>query len=182
MDPDKSTENFVLVVNGSDLGRTTHKDATAPTLSEPIVGGDKIKEEEPSMGLGNASDKNVVNVRITRQRDNHNAISLDSAKTTMISSSLISPLIWSWPHEHADRKREREADEALHGRHGSTHYIYGSHSVPFEVDRKLLKDLVREKMGEEVGRIEFLSAGMSPFHVADFLQMSVKVHFTKPTW
>ena len=161
MDPgrSRSTKNNVLVVNGSD--RTTHKDPIAPTLSG-IIDGDKIKEDEPSMGLGNASDNNVVELLNVRQRDNHNAVSLDSAKTTMSSSSLISPLIWSWPHEHADRKCEREADEALHGRHGSAHYIYGSHSMPFEVDRKLLKDLVREKMGEEVGRIEFLSAGMSP--------------------
>jgi hypothetical protein len=35
--------------------------------------------------------------------------------------------------------------------------------MPFEVDRKLLKDIVGEKMGEGVGRIEFLSAGRSPF-------------------
>lgn len=32
-------------------------------------------------------------------------------------------------------------------------------SAPFEVDRRLLKDVVREKMGVEVGRIKFLSAG-----------------------
>ena len=31
----------------------------------------------------------------------------------------------------------------------STHYVYGSPSMSFEVDRKLLEDLVREKMGEK---------------------------------
>jgi hypothetical protein len=35
--------------------------------------------------------------------------------------------------------------------------------MPFEVDRKLLKDLIRENMGEEVSGIEFLSVGMSFF-------------------
>jgi hypothetical protein len=73
-----------------------------------------------------------------------------------INATHKEPLIWSWPYEHADRKREREADKAL--RHGAGH-----HNMPFEVDRKLLKDIVGEKMGEGVGRIEFLSAGRSPF-------------------
>jgi hypothetical protein len=177
MDPDKSmsTENFIFSVNGCDhIDGTTHKD---PPLNGPIIDDDKEKEAVPSMGLGRAStnsDTSVVdllNVRVTSHKDNHTAS--DSAKTTttssstltMISTAPVAPLIWSWPHEHADRKREREADESLHGRHGTTHYIYGSHSMPFEVDRKLLKDLVREKMGDEVGRIEFMSAGMSPFLV-----------------
>ena len=52
--------------------------------------------------------------------------------------------------------------------------------MPFEVDRKLLKDL--EKMGEEVCRIEFLSAGMSPFSYRRFFLISVQIHFTKLTW
>lgn len=59
----------------------------------------------------------------------------------------LPPLIWDWPAEHEDRKAEKKADAALHG------------ATPFEVDRKLLKDVVREKMGVEVGRIKFLSAG-----------------------
>lgn len=57
------------------------------------------------------------------------------------------PLVWDWPTEHEDRKKERKADMAMHG------------SAPFEVDRRLLKDVVREKMGVEAGRIHFLSAG-----------------------
>jgi hypothetical protein len=57
------------------------------------------------------------------------------------------PLIWDWPAEHEDRKAEKKADAALHG------------APLFEVDRKLLKDVVREKMGVEVGRIRFLNAG-----------------------
>lgn len=59
------------------------------------------------------------------------------------------PLVWDWDVEHEDRKRERKADATLRG------------AAPFEVDRRVLKDVVREKMGLEVGRIRFLSAGMS---------------------
>jgi len=60
------------------------------------------------------------------------------------------PLRWDWEIEHADRKKERKADAALHG------------ATPFEVDRRVLKDVVREKMGVDVGRITFLSAGECP--------------------
>lgn len=57
------------------------------------------------------------------------------------------PLRWDWEIEHADRRKERKADAALHG------------ATPFEVDRRVLKDIVREKMGVDVGLITFLSAG-----------------------
>ncbi|KAF9479473.1 hypothetical protein BDN70DRAFT_690228 [Pholiota conissans] len=62
------------------------------------------------------------------------------------------PLTWDWTIEHEDRKRERKVDDAMHA------------PTPFEVDRKILKDVIREKMGVEVGRIRFLSAGT--FHKA----------------
>jgi hypothetical protein len=65
------------------------------------------------------------------------------------------PLQWNWEIEHADRKKERKADAALHG------------ATPFEVDRRVLKDIVREKMGVDVGLITFLSAGeYSAYHIA----------------
>jgi hypothetical protein len=38
--------------------------------------------------------------------------------------------------------------------------------MPFEMDRKLLKDLEKRSV-EEVGRIEFLSAGKSPLLIVD---------------
>lgn len=64
------------------------------------------------------------------------------------------PLQWNWETEHADRKKERKADAALHG------------STPFHVDRSILKDIVREKMGVDVGTIAFLSAGEYPvYHI-----------------
>ncbi|KAI9063538.1 hypothetical protein FKP32DRAFT_1685924 [Trametes sanguinea] len=56
-------------------------------------------------------------------------------------------LVWDWDIEHADRQAERKADAAVHG------------AIPFEVDRKLLKDIVQERMGAEVARIKFLGAG-----------------------
>jgi hypothetical protein len=64
-----------------------------------------------------------------------------------VPTSRRPPLQWNWEIEHADRKKERKADAALHG------------ATPFEVDRKVLKDIVREKMGVDVGLITFLSAG-----------------------
>lgn len=57
------------------------------------------------------------------------------------------PLVWDWTLEHEDRKKEAKSDEARHG------------AGPFQVDRKLLKDIVREKMEAEVVRIQFLGAG-----------------------
>ena len=63
--------------------------------------------------------------------------------------SMRPSLVWDWDIEHEDRKRERKVDATLRG------------AAPFEVDRRVLKDVVHEKMGSEVGRIKFLSAGMS---------------------
>ncbi|RDX54617.1 hypothetical protein OH76DRAFT_1340911 [Lentinus brumalis] len=57
------------------------------------------------------------------------------------------PLVWDWDIEHEDRKAEARADAAVHG------------ALPFQVDRKLLKDIVHERMGAEVARIRFLGAG-----------------------
>ncbi|TBU59358.1 hypothetical protein BD310DRAFT_925391 [Dichomitus squalens] len=56
-------------------------------------------------------------------------------------------LEWDWDIEHEDRKAEARADAAVH------------HAMPFQVDRKLLKDIVHERMGAEVARIRFLGAG-----------------------
>jgi hypothetical protein len=54
---------------------------------------------------------------------------------------------WDWEAKHADRKKERKADATLHG------------ATPFEFNRRVLKDVVREKMGVDVGQITFLSTG-----------------------
>ena len=70
--------------------------------------------------------------------------------TTSSATPRRPPLQWNWEIEHADRKKERKADAALHG------------ATPFEVDRRVLKDIVREKMGVDVGLITFLSAGELP--------------------
>ncbi|KAI0776373.1 hypothetical protein BC629DRAFT_1525836 [Irpex lacteus] len=57
------------------------------------------------------------------------------------------PLVWDWALEHEDRKKEAKSDEARHG------------AGPFQVDRKLLKDIVREKMEAEVGYLITLADG-----------------------
>lgn len=72
-----------------------------------------------------------------------------SADPTMITKPEQQRTVveWNWEIEHADRKREREMDAALHL------------NAPFEVDRRVLKDVVKEKMSTDVGRIKYLSAG-----------------------
>ena len=67
-----------------------------------------------------------------------------SPNTPRVSQPL---LVWNWDAEHADRKLEAKADAALRD------------AAPFQVDRKLLKDIVHEKMGSQVARIKFLGAG-----------------------
>lgn len=75
-------------------------------------------------------------------------LSVDVISNERESSSHTDVVVqWSWDVEHADRRKEAKADAALHG------------ATPFEVDRRVLKDVVREKSDMEVGRIEFLSSG-----------------------
>ncbi|PIL27600.1 hypothetical protein GSI_10751 [Ganoderma sinense ZZ0214-1] len=62
-------------------------------------------------------------------------------------SSQETPLEWDWDTEHEDRRAEARADAAVHN------------ATPFQVDRKLLKDIVQERMGTQVARIKFLGAG-----------------------
>ncbi|KIJ63793.1 hypothetical protein HYDPIDRAFT_112752 [Hydnomerulius pinastri MD-312] len=69
-----------------------------------------------------------------------------------LRSTSYLPVQWDWDIEHEDRKREAKADAGLHG------------AQPFQVDRRVLKDVVREKTHSEVGRITFLSSGT--FHKA----------------
>lgn len=72
----------------------------------------------------------------------------------MTHTSVPKPSIveWDWDLEQADRKREAKADSAVHG------------AQRFLVDRNLLRDVIREKLGCRVGRITFLNSGT--FHKA----------------
>ena len=56
-------------------------------------------------------------------------------------------LEWDWDLEHQDRAKEAKADRAVHN------------AQPFLVDRKILKDVVKEKFHVDVARIVFLSSG-----------------------
>jgi hypothetical protein len=90
----------------------------------------------------------------------------DTTGSTIVDSKTSTtrpPLTWDWTIEHEDRRRERKVDDALHA------------PTPFEVDRKILKDVVREKMGVEVGRIRFLSAGESGFHSTGLVSILLKI-------
>ncbi|KAG7086800.1 hypothetical protein E1B28_002728 [Marasmius oreades] len=82
-------------------------------------------------------------------------------KRKNVDIGVEAPLVWDWDVEQKDRQREAKMDASVHG------------AIPFEVDRKILKDVVREKMGIEVGRIEFISSGT--FHKAYFVTLTNKV-------
>ncbi|KAL4062051.1 hypothetical protein V8B97DRAFT_1878318 [Scleroderma yunnanense] len=73
--------------------------------------------------------------------------------------SRYTPIEWDWEIEHKDRMRESKADSALHG------------TQPFQVDRRVLKEVVRERARAEVGRITFLSSGT--FHKARTLNCAL---------
>jgi hypothetical protein len=74
-----------------------------------------------------------------------------SFKLTTHNMTKPSVVEWDWNLEHADRKREAKADSAVHG----------AQPGPFLVDRNLLRDVIREKLGCRVGRITFLNSGAS---------------------
>jgi hypothetical protein len=82
------------------------------------------------------------------------------------------PVIWDWAIEHADRAREKAADAARAKHHGDRAGA-GIDQAPFEVDRKVVKDIVGEKMAEDVGRILFIGSGT-------FNKVSFRTHFSCP--
>jgi hypothetical protein len=97
----------------------------------------------------------------------------DTSKTCQATPEPLEkkPLVWNWEIEHEDRRKEANADAAIHD------------AAPFQVDRRLLKDIVREKMGEEVVRIKFLGAGEhrpAPFHLSSHLIDVVSARFKAP--
>ncbi|EAU81509.2 protein kinase subdomain-containing protein PKL/CAK/Fmp29 [Coprinopsis cinerea okayama7 len=101
-----------------------------------------------------SGQKHLFNlVDASKTQDNPQPAKNPSPATVPPAPPAREPLEWDWDIEHEDRKREKERDATLFPR-----------ETPFEVDRRLLKDVVREKMGVEVGRIKFLSAGT--FHKA----------------
>ena len=61
----------------------------------------------------------------------------------------LKKLEWDWDLEHQDRAKETKADRAVHN------------AQPFLVDRRVLKDVVKEKLRVDVARIVFLSSGAS---------------------
>jgi hypothetical protein len=77
--------------------------------------------------------------------------SLSAPNMTLTDFPKPSVVEWNWDLEQADRKREAKADSAVHG------------VQPFLVDRNLLRDVIRERLGYRVGRITFLNSGASPY-------------------
>jgi hypothetical protein len=63
------------------------------------------------------------------------------------TSSAKVLLQWNWEAEHEDRRKEARMDRAVHN------------AQPFQVDRRVLKDVAKEKLGIDVARIVYLSSG-----------------------
>jgi hypothetical protein len=78
------------------------------------------------------------------QGNGHN---LSTKTMKSADASSLAQVEWDWDVEYADRALERKADAAQHG------------TTPFQIDRRVLKDVVRENMGVDVGRITFLNSG-----------------------
>jgi hypothetical protein len=66
------------------------------------------------------------------------------------------PLEWDWAEEHADRARERASDAAKARLADSADALA---LPPFDVDRRVLRDVVAEHMRAPVARIRFIGAG-----------------------
>lgn len=75
--------------------------------------------------------------------------SLPPISPTQTKKKPVKKLEWDWALEHADRARESRLDAA------------GGVGDIFQIDRKALRDVVKEKMGGEVVRIRFISSGSS---------------------
>lgn len=121
---------------------------TSPCQGDPAGTTDKEETPESPTSIFPDLDHSVMHRNGRKLHPDRNDVSSSFVKV----SDPPAPLQWHWETEHTDRQHERKADAALHG------------ATPFEVDRRVLKDVVREKMGIEVGRITFLSAGVSGFH------------------
>lgn len=76
--------------------------------------------------------------------DQEDIFSFDSHLGSEKSSAATrAPLVWDWEADQADRERERRAD--------------GDNS--FQVDRRVLRDVVKEVLSVEVVQIRFISSG-----------------------
>jgi hypothetical protein len=100
-------------------------------------------------------DRHVAQLRGAGMPSNGHVVSRGPAESFLPGTAPLAPLPatpytpieWNWDVEHADRRREAKTDASLHD------------AQPFQVDRRVLKDIVREKTHCEVGRITFLSSG-----------------------
>lgn len=92
---------------------------------------------------------------------------------TQTKKKPVKKLEWDWALEHADRTRELRLDAA------------GGVGDIFQIDRKALRDAVKEKMGGEVVRIRFISSGSSstpyihPHFIHSHLLMCIQGRSTK---
>ena len=68
-------------------------------------------------------------------------------------------LEWDWDLEHQDRAQEAKADAAVHN------------AQPFLVDRRVLKDVVKENFKIDVARIVFLTSG-APYNSPSLIPRS----------
>lgn len=109
---------------------------------------DSLMHQDASSISSQLSELNSTSQTDASVSSNPNFLSTN-APLALKPTSPLAPheLKWDWSVEHADRQQEARADKGLHN------------ATPFQVDRRVLKDVVLEKMGVEVARINFLSSG-----------------------
>ena len=112
----------------------------------------------------------------THQSDSPHSYHHHQTQSTPVRAPSPEPeLTWDPAIDQADRAREARADAAdfahgAAGSHSTTNLngnargagVYGGYSSTagaFQMDRRVLRDLVKEKFGVEVVRIRFLSSG-----------------------
>ena len=74
--------------------------------------------------------------------------------TTPIAGGNFPASYFKWDPEREAEDREREAK--------------ANADHPFDIDRRVLRDVVGQKMGAEVARIQFLSSGLYFIYPASF--------------
>jgi len=133
-----------------------HNEATRSSLDGPSRSRSDISERGPRpsgsstiMHPPAAHASSRVQSQTHLARRHHTAVPPPLQGTVPLPppSSAYTPIAWDWQAEHRDRKLESKADSALHG------------TQPFQVDRRVLKEVVRERARVDVARITFLSSG-----------------------
>lgn len=154
-DDDNTSEDGRINSQRDSSSDEDDEDLTTPRVSGPLFATSTFAGRPPADIL----PRTMHLLRVPEHAQGAPRIKTDPGLSVDVSAAqaaAIRPLVeWDWDVEHADRAKEAQADKAAE----KDAVVHG----PFQVDRRVLRDVVRERMGEDVGRIEYLSAGASCF-------------------